>query len=270
MANEKHLLLTIKGSYSAASLAAEEWQTTLRLALWGPTILPGGPDEIGTLSSSWNVVPETISRVETNWRIDGNWRVDFGAGLFFNPDDYLNDQVAPAIYDWFQNTIHWSGARIDALSLYPVGVGGTVIPAPPYAQGSPVTLSITGTKPAGTASGGGLPLQIAVVTSHRTPQTGRRGRGRMFLPGIAAGFVGSDGQIAATQRQEAADRQATLLESLTYSPPSDNFYIRPVVTGDPYTNYAMITQVQVGSVPDTQRRRRNALVETVSNATVSP
>lgn len=269
MANEKHMLLTIRGSYTAGALAAEQWQVGLRLGLFAGPSGDSAP-AVGTLPNNWEPEAVNISRTETNWTIDGNWDIDLGLGASFAPDDYLNDQVAPAVYDWFQTSIHWSGARVDSLQLYPIGPGGTVVPAPPYSQGTPCTLTWTGSKPVGTASGGVLPLQIAVVASHRTPQTGRRGRGRMFLPGIAASFVGSDGQIAGTQRQDAADRQATFLEALTYVDVLTEWQIRPIVTGAPWTQYAFITQVQVGSVPDTQRRRRNALVETVSTATVSP
>lgn len=269
MANEKHLLLTIRGSYTNSTLSTESFQTGVRLALFSGPSGDSAP-QVGTLPNNWEPQAENISRTETDWTIDGNWSIDLGAGASFAPDDFLNDQVAPAVNAWFENAVHWSVGRIDSLQLYPIGPNGKALPAPPYSQGTPCTLTWTANKPAGTASGGGAPLQIAVVASHRTPQTGRRGRGRMFLPAIAASFIGTDGQIASTQRQLAADRQAALLESLTYFSPVSEFYVRPIVTGAPWTQYAMITQVQVGSVPDTQRRRRNALVETVSTAAVSP
>lgn len=267
MANEKHLLLTIRGSYTNPTLAAEGFQTGVRLVLD-----PGNVEEtlppVGTLPNGWEPVAENISRTETDWTIESNWRIDMGGGVFFNPDDYLNDQVAPAVNSWWENTIHWSAARIDSLQLYPIGPNGQALPAPPYSQGTPCTLTWTSNAPQGTASGGGAPLQIAVVASHRTPQTGRRGRGRMFLPGIAASFIGSDGQIASTQRLDCANRQVTLLESLTLENALGGWVVRPIVTGAPWTNYAVISQVQVGSVPDTQRRRRNALVETITAVNV--
>lgn len=269
MANEKHLLLTIRGSYTNPSLSGEQFQTGVRLILDPNHVVEDMP-LVGTLPNDWDPVAENISRTETDWTIEGNWRIDMGGGVFFNPDDYLNDQVAPAVNAWWENTIHWGGAQLQSMQLYPIGPNGTALPAPPYSQGTPCTLTWTSNLPVGTGSGGVMPLQIAVVASHRTPQTGRRGRGRMFLPGISATFIGSDGQIASTQRQDCADRQSTLLESLTLENALNGWVVRPIVTGAPWTSYAAITQVQVGSVPDTQRRRRNALVETVSTAAVSP
>lgn len=269
MANEKHLLLNIRGGYTAAGLTAEKWQCGVRLALFaGPS--GNSAPQVGTLPNNWQPSPVNISRAETNWRIDGNWDIDLGAGAHFAPDDYLNDQVAPAVNNWFRNTIHYSGARVESLQLYPIGPDGTVLPAPPYSQGTPCTLTWSANNPVGTASGGGLPLQIAVVASHRTPQTGRRGRGRMFLPAIASSFVSANGTIASTEAQEAATRQATLLESLTYFNLTTEFFVRPIITGSPWTQYAFITQTQCGTVPDTQRRRRNALVETFYSEPVTP
>jgi hypothetical protein len=44
--------------------------------------------------------------------------------------------------------------------------------------------------------------------------------------------------------------------------------VRPIVTGSPWGNYAVVNSVQVGDVMDTQRRRRRQLVE--ARAAYSP
>jgi hypothetical protein len=41
------------------------------------------------------------------------------------------------------------------------------------------------------------------------------------------------------------------------------------VTGAPYEDYGIVNQVRVGSVVDTQRRRRNRLTETYSSTNVT-
>lgn len=269
MTGAKHLLLTVTGGYTASGLTDEKWQTTLRLGLFaGPS--GNSAPLVGFLPDNWEPQAESISRTGTGYTCDGNWSIDLGLGASFSPDDFLIDQVAPAVRAWFEDAIHPSSVRVEQLKLYPIGPDGSVYPAPPYAQGSPCTYTFTSNWPDGTATASVLPLQIAVVASHRTPQTGRKGRGRMFLPGIASSYVGADGQISSTNRQTTAQRQATLLESLTYNDLLTGWHVRPIITGAPWSEYATITSVRVGSVPDTQRRRRNQVPEVFYTEAVAP
>ena len=115
-----------------------------------------------------------------------------------------------------------------------------------------------------------LPLQIAAVASHRTSQIGRRGRGRIFLPGLSASASNGGGFLQSTFVTSVLNGQVALLEALKYDGlPQSTLSIRPVVTGKPFTNYAIINRVQVDNVPDTQRRRRRSLPLTVSGADVT-
>lgn len=263
MAGEKHLLLSIRGGYTDSDLINEKWQTNLRLALFAGPSGNSAPD-IGTLPNNWEPVQATISRVETSWTITGNWIVDLGLGAYFHPDDYLNDQVAPAIAAWFATTTHSNLARVESVSVYPIGPDGKAYPAPPFATGTPCTLTWTGSFPTGSGASGVLPLQLSLVASHRTSQVGRRGRGRMFLPGLSATIMSTDSLVTTTPRNAARDKQITFLEALGYDDALTGWYLVPSIIGDPWTQYSMINAVQVGSVMDTQRRRRNALVETLS------
>jgi hypothetical protein len=268
MANEKHLLLTIGGSYTLSNLQVEQWQTTLRLALFaGPS--GGSAPDVGTLPNNWEPAASNVSRTETNWTITSNWKIDLGAGAWFNPDDYLNDQVAPAVTTWSNKAYFSSAMRVESLRLYPIGPNGKVIPAPPYSSGTPCALDWTSNLPDGTGTGGLMPLQIAAVASHRTPQTGRRGRGRMFLPGLNKTAVGQGGQISNSDCQSIRDGQIALLEDVSYSDTLTEWYLFPIVTGSPWTQYARINSVQVGDFVDTQRRRRRQLPETYVSGTVA-
>lgn len=267
MAGEKHLLLTLNGGYTTTALLLEEFQIQVRLALFAGPSGDSAPD-IGTLPSNWEPVATSVSRTEASWTIDGNWAIDLGGGSTFNADDWLNDQVAPAVTTWFNQTTHNNGARILEARVYPIGSDGKAIPAPPYAVGSPMRLNWTGSYPAGAGASGIQPLQNALVVSHRTPQVGRRGRGRMFLPALSSTIIGTDGLVGTTPRNLAASKQVTFLESISYLDALTEWFLIPIVTGAPWTQYSRITGVQVGNVPDTQRRRRNALVETYSLGTV--
>lgn len=260
MPQKAHLYLVATGSYTgdAPALAGEIWQTGVRLSFR----LSADQDPIGTLpDDEWDVVSANIQRTETAWTIDGNWTIEGGVADF-DPGDYLNDQAGPAFRDWMKTlNVFSQSAQLDALKLYPISApNGTVIPAPPYAQGSPVVLNYTGTKPKGANSGLGDPT-ASIVHSLRTSQTGRRGRGRMYTPPHATSAI-AQGIVSGTAQAAHAAAGKALLEGLavtTTEPVGSS--VRPVVIGAPYTNYAVITHVRVGNVVDHQLRRRNALTE---------
>lgn len=265
MAGEKHLLLSIIGDYTDAANVTESWVNTLRLAL-----VFGAVDPVGTLPSDWNPVAQTINRTETFWTITSNWKIT-KAGASFQPDDYLNNQVAPAVSTWMGAFARSSRVRVRELKLSPIGAPtGRVVPAAPYTSGTPCLLTYTSAYPAGGNSGELLPLQNAAVASHRTAQVGRHGRGRMYVNGLVVGDVQADGRFAPGQKVGALSGQVALLQGLSYTGAGLGApQVRPIVTGKPWVNYGIIEQVRVGDVIDTQRRRRRNLVESISSAPVS-
>lgn len=258
MANEKHLLLTVQGDYNDSALGTEGWQVGIRLALVFGTI-----DDVGTLPNNWDPQANTINRTETNWTITGNWNVDTGLQTF-NPDDYLNDYAAPSFAAWLSGIpAGWNKTRIRTLKLSPIGTNGKAVPAPPYSSGTPCLLTYTGSYPVGSNSSDPLPPQISVVASHRTLQTGRGGRGRMFLPLCTESLTDTHGQISSANAADILSNHIALLEGLKYFAPAPaGAHVLPIVTGGGYSRYGVITQVRVGNVFDTQRRRRRSIPET--------
>lgn len=266
MANEKHLYLTIQGSYKAAPLDVEIWQTGLRLAL-----VFGSIDAIGTFPGDWNVIADPHTDSGTGWSGSTNWIVEKNPGDNFDPLDFLSQQVLPAVITWMGQAQISSSAYVQNLRLYPIGPDGLAVPAPPFASGTPAQINIT----SNTLADGGagttmLPLQISIVNSLRTQQVGRRGRGRMFQPGATVSFLQATANPTGggTERGVVANAAATLMGDLTWTAGIGTAQTAPVVTGAPWVDYARVTQVRVGSVPDTQRRRRNALVEVVTSVDV--
>lgn len=264
MANEMHLYCTIVGGYSDADLQEETWQTGFRMFLGiGLT----SPEDIGTLSQDVNIVPETHARVETAWNIDGNWSASNGAGAF-DPADFLNDQIAPAVVTWLGTTSSPSLCEAYEVNLYPIGSDGRAIPAPPYAVGSPCKLTFTGAFPDGGGTNA-LPLQVSAVQSLRTGQLGRRGRGRMYRPALSAGRLLSNGTIGSSAASAMATETAALLAAVDFDPSvPPGPYVRPIVTGSPWTNYAVVKQVQVDQIADTQRRRNKSITRVYESASV--
>jgi hypothetical protein len=251
------LLLRASGDYVPNTLPGEIWQCDVRLALVFGTI-----DDIGVLPDNWTPEPNPYSRVEADWTINGNWTANVGLNQF-QPDDYLNDQAAPAWTD-FMAAAHLSNqVRLRSLELYPIGSPtGHVVPAAGFSQGTPATLTWTSSYPTGGESGTQLPPQNSIAVSWKTQQVGARGRGRIFLPSSTSAAL-SQAHVSSGAQSDIATAGAQFINALSYAGTGGtSAHVAPIVTGSPFENYGRIIQVGVGSIMDTQRRRRNRLTET--------
>lgn len=261
-----HLLLNIKGSYRTgpASGGVEIWQTGVRLGLWTGA---GQPDDVGDLTD-FDVVAANLTDSGTGWTATSNWTTEMGINDF-DPVDYLGSQVEPAVRALIASAIFCSDVQVDECLLYPIrSPDGHVEPAPPYLQGSPATLTFTGTKPSGTGSQG-LPPQNSVVASLRTLQTGRRGRGRMYLPPAPTSYM-SNLVLSAAATLAIGNGVTTFLEAIRLPYSVGGIWCAPIITGAPYTNYAAVKNVLVDNVVDTQQRRRRNIVATTDTSPVDP
>jgi hypothetical protein len=265
MAGEKHLLMTFGGGYVDSANSGEIWQNSLRLALVFGTV-----DNVGTLPTNWDPSANDINRTETHWTIAGNWIVSGPTGNDFDPGDWLNDYAAPSLDTWLATSGVSDEIRLDWIKLAAIGSNGKEVPAPPYSQGTPCLLTWTSANPTGDDGANLMPLQNSVVCSHRSNQTGRKGRGRMFRAGISTNSNDGVGRIGDTYVGNFLDAQVALLEGLSFTGVGGlSAHVRPAIIGSPWTHYGMITQVRVGNRMDTQRRRRDALVEAYTSATPS-
>lgn len=261
-----HLLLNLKGSYRSgpASGGVEIWQTGVRLGLWTGA---GQPDDVGVLTN-FDVVAANLSDSGTGYTAESNWTTEMGINDF-DPVDYLASQVKPAAQALIASTIFCSDVQIDEALLYPIrSPDGHVEPAPPYLQGSPARLTFTGTKPSGTGAQG-LPPQDSVVASLRTLQTGRRGRGRMYLPPAPVSFM-SNLVLSSAATLAIGNGMTTFLEAIRLPFSVGGIWCAPIVTGAPYTNYGAVKAVWVDDVVDTQQRRRRSLISTTDVSPVDP
>lgn len=113
----------------------------------------------------------------------------------------------------------------------------------------------------GTDASAPLPPQTSLVVSLKTAVRTRAGRGRMYLPPFGVDqSVG--GRLLAATRTTVLNAAAQLVNDLQAAAYTPVIYHRAVHTTD------VINQVAVGDVFDTQRRRRNKLVEAKSSVGV--
>lgn len=113
----------------------------------------------------------------------------------------------------------------------------------------------------GTDAGASLPPQCATVVSCRTAKVTRAGRGRFFLPPMTVNKVDT-GRILAAAVTQSVTASQKMIQSLNGAGYTAIVYHRKTRTSD------NITSVDVGNVFDTQRRRRDKLIEVRTSLSV--
>lgn len=106
----------------------------------------------------------------------------------------------------------------------------------------------------GTSAEDTLPPQVAITVSLRTDVANRTGRGRFYLPSPATNAV-TAGRINTAIQQNIVNAWIRAFAAL------DSGGITPVLYSRSTHTTITITSFNVGDVFDTQRRRRNQLVE---------
>jgi hypothetical protein len=109
-----------------------------------------------------------------------------------------------------------------------------------------------------------LPTEVALVASLRTTTYGRTGRGRMYLPALSRSKVKAGGRVLDASQSTIADAMAAYLADLTVGAST----LSSCVASRTLMALRNVTQVQVGDVFDSQRRRRDALTEVIQSRAV--
>jgi len=262
MGDINHLYLVMKGAYEDADLMEEGSQCGIRL-MPGLTEL----DEIGTPPMAFDAAAQDLTGDSTNWSTSSNFLAEGGQDDL-DPADYLT-VVGEAAKTWFEATnSNISGAvTLTDLTLYAIGANGRVISTdvgPAKAVGTPKA-AIDGAN-AGTL----LPLQVANVISLRTANSTRRGRGRVYLPGVTStSITGTNGTLNGTFRTNIVGTFNTFITAMGIGGALTPPWVRPVVIGSPWTTYYVVKELRIGNLLDTQRRRRRQIEETYTSATVT-
>jgi hypothetical protein len=255
VANEKHLYLVVGGHYEDSAESPEAWQFGIRLAA-----VFGSIDDIGTLPNNWDVIPESGTHTNGNWDTTTQFSIAGPASATIDVQSYMEDYVQPTMETFFGTGTTSTQVKLDSLKISPIGSNGKVIL-------SRTVHSVANTDIHGDASGNLMPMQCSVVGSWRTGVVGRKGRGRIYLPPMPTSIMGAHGHLDSAWVGDARTNLVTLLEGLGYTPTLGPFAgaLRPIVTGAPWTDYGVITEVRVGDLVDTQRRRRRQMVETYTS-----
>lgn len=127
---------------------------------------------------------------------------------------------------------------------------GSLGQAAEYVFGTPTAGTGTPTKP----------QTVAICFSLLTGRPGRSYRGRLYWPGWGAVMDGSTMRIPSVNRGNYVNALAGWLKAIGLAAPSTAPQ-RLVVVSQTLSTLNFVTQMGVGDVFDTQRRRRDSLVE---------
>lgn len=255
--DQKHLKLVAHGGYNDTHIEGETWACSINL--FGDQSVPSDED---LLPTTGDYRAQNNVLVADGYHIQSEWDWHYLGGDVVNPIDYLDQQAGPAWAAFMGATNISSKVILEGLSLYPMQGNGLAF----YSRVA--TLSYDTPVPGG-RSGDMLPPENSVVVSWRTGRPGPRGRGRIYPPASTTSGVSSYGEVDGSMQGDLRDAAVTLLEGLGVNLGDGDVNVRPIVTGDPWTTYAVITRCDVGNVVDTQRRRRRQLVETRLSGTPS-
>lgn len=127
--------------------------------------------------------------------------------------------------------------------------------------GKQLTRLSTPSSAVGTNVGESLPFQCAPVVSLRTALATRAGRGRFYAPSLAVDQVAA-GKMVSLAQTGLLNGAVAMVTALTAAGLTTVLYSRTThLTQE-------VTRVDVGDVIDTQRRRRNKLIEARVSANV--
>lgn len=116
------------------------------------------------------------------------------------------------------------------------------------------------------------PQLSVAVTLATLKARGKGSKGRMFLPGLTASIDGT-GKLATAQCTQIANGFKTFLDAVNASTAVPGFVhlMSAEKAGVPYSapQQNRVASVRVGNVVDTQRRRRNQLVEQYQSAVLA-
>lgn len=147
----------------------------------------------------------------------------------------------------------WTG-QLDALVSADVSMTEVSTASLDETTGGQISRLSTGVARPGVAAGEMLPFQCALAVSTRSDLATRSGRGRFYLPPLA------EGNTAAGRLTTAA--QSAIVTAVTqFFSSLDTGGLEPVLLNRSTLTQTPITLFDVGDIIDTQRRRRNGLIE---------
>jgi hypothetical protein len=172
---------------------------------------------------------------------------------------WLNASTTPAGKDFVDAMCLELSGDASWKALWPAGVtfGTPKISLVDQTTGTVISTIVSGAAYAATGLGGALPPQCATVVTLRSGFASRSDTGRFYLPGVADVNLTSAGRITSTATASISARMAAAFAAGNGA----SLGTEVIVYSRTHRTYVSVTAVDVGDVVDTQRRRRDKLIE---------
>jgi len=249
MAGVGHLYITAHGEFTQA-WDGETAQIGLRY-LARPLGAPAGPivavPDLGPVTPVYNTYSSPNFDVTQTFEMDlpGGPR-DFSEFLTDVGNDVRSFMLSVALDQ--ATRFRWTSVKVAPIER---GTGKYLAPSTIMTLKAPVP---------GIASAM-LPPECALALSMRAGIVGRRGRGRVYLPGYAATSIDSQGQAGLSNQSRLGEALRDLIKDLEDTAGVDTYTGNVVVMSAQNTTAVIPNEVRVGNHVDAQRRRQHQVEE---------
>ena len=260
----QHVYVTMHGEWTYPAWLGETAQMGLRMALANKLDLPA-PGSIFTIPINGDVVTDTGSQAGTHGTLSKSWDARIG-GTGSIENFNAGQQIDVAEDCWtFLNTIKpqvVQGFRFTHVKIAPIEASGAYgAGAATYSFTTPLVGTAATTYPP-------APPEVAVAASMRAPIIGRRGRGRIFIPGVYSASADADGTLQNAPADVYRDALVTLIGNLENLSGTSDYEGVVMVTSAGKADAVRPTEVRVGKHFDVQRRRQAQAAEVYRVATL--
>lgn len=172
---------------------------------------------------------------------------------------WLNASTTPAGKDFVDAMCLYLSGSATWKSMFPAGCtfGSPKISLVDQATGTVISTIVSGAAYAATGLGGALPPQCSIVATLRTGFASRSDTGRFYLPGPADVNLTTTGRLSTAATGDISAELVAAFEAGNGA----SLGTEVIVYSRTHRSTVTVLSVDVGDVIDTQRRRRDKLIE---------
>lgn len=251
----KHVYLTAHGSWPTGAWVGETAQIGIRCA-FAPTLTAPLKGDVWTPQLNGDITKVYGTQAGANGTLAKTWTARVG-GLASEENCGPTEQIdmaedfrtfLNAVKGYQTNTFRWTHVKIAAVDA----TGHSPEVSSVYTFTAPIV---------GASAGGALPPQVAMALSTRANLVGRRGRGRVYIPGLSQNTLAADGTLATAAADACRAAFKTLIDNLQAQP---GFTLNmPIVFVGSSDSLDVVRPVEVrtGNKLDTIQSRRRQVAE---------
>jgi len=259
----QHIYVTAHGEWTTANWLGEKGQIGIRLPITEGDSEPA-KGSVFTPVSNGDIDLDSGTQAGTNGTLTRTWTARLGpVGSVDNADAAMQADLGDDFWTYLNaikayNSAYWRWTHVKIAPILADGAYGA--PSAVYTFTTPIV---------GTGAVPALPPEVALAVSFRAGIIGRRGRGRMYLPGLSStACVTGDGTVMSSAATALVNATVTLVSNLQDMPGTEEYGPTVAVMSAGSATAVRPTQVRVGNHFDAQRRRQHQVPEAYTSGTL--